>query len=388
MKNRFFLNYKLKLQKYLFYVLCPFILLSIQSSKPPVLKFSKYFVAAESYESVGVADINNDGKPDLISGDFWYENNGTRKNNFRNRHLIDNQKRQGEYYDDFASICIDVNADGNIDYITGGWFDQTLRWLENPGLGKEQRWKSHEIAKTGNIECIRAWDIDGDGKLEVVPNNPKLPLKYFKLENGSFRQVNVANTQGHGLGFGDIDGDGKGDFIVSDGWLKNLGNEKWEMNAEFSLGTASVPILVVDVNHDGKNDLIVGQGHDYGLYWYEQIYAANKRTWKKHLIDDTASQYHTMEWADLDNDGQPELITGKRFRAHNGKDPGGNDEVGLYYFKWNGVSFIKNKITYGAAGVGKGTGIYFMVADLIGSGRKDIIVAGKDGLFIFFNDKI
>jgi hypothetical protein len=230
MKKRFLFYFESKFQKSFLYILFPFILFSFQRSKSPVLSFSRYFVAAESYESVGVADINNDGKSDLISGDFWYENNGTRKNNFRNRHLIDNQKRQGEYYDDFASICLDVNADGNTDYITGGWFDQTLRWLENPGLTKDQRWKSHEIAKTGNIECVRAWDIDGDGKLEVVPNNPKLPLKYFILDSGSFRQVEVAATQGHGLGFGDIDGDGKGDFIVSDGWLKNYGNEKWVMN--------------------------------------------------------------------------------------------------------------------------------------------------------------
>lgn len=388
MKKRFLFYFESKFQKSFFYILFPFILFSFQSSKPTVLSFSRYFVAAESYESVGVADINNDGKSDLISGDFWYENNGTRKNNFRNRHLIDNQKRQGEYYDDFASICLDVNADGNTDYITGGWFDQTLRWLENPGLTKDQRWKSHEIAKTGNIECVRAWDIDGDGKLEVVPNNPKLPLKYFILDSGSFRQVEVAATQGHGLGFGDIDGDGKGDFIVSDGWLKNLGNEKWEMKPEFSLGTASVPILVADVNNDGKNDLIVGQGHSYGLHWYEQTIIANKRIWKKHLIDDSASQYHTMEWVDLDNDEKPELITGKRFRAHNGKDPGENDEVGLYYFKWNGSSFLKNKIAYGPAGEGKGTGIYFMVYDLLGSGRKDIVVAGKDGLVIFFNERI
>jgi hypothetical protein len=82
------------------------------------------------------------------------------------------------------------------------------------------------------------------------------------------------------------------------------------------------------------------------------------------------------------------LITGKRFRAHNGKDPGENDEVGLYYFKWNGSSFIKYKIAYGPAGEGKGTGIYFMVYDLLGSGRKDIVVAGKDGLAIFFNEGI
>jgi hypothetical protein len=92
-----------------------------------------------------------------------------------------------------------------------------------------------------------------------------------------------------------------------------------------------------------------------------------------------------MEWADIDNDGQNELITGKRYRAHNGNDPGSNDLIGLYYFKWNGESFVKNVISYGPPGIGKGTGLFFSIADLHDSGRKDIIVAGKDGLYVFFN---
>ena len=93
-----------------------------------------------------------------------------------------------------------------------------------------------------------------------------------------------------------------------------------------------------------------------------------------------------MHWVDLNNDKQPELVTGKRYRAHNGNDPGANDDFGLYYYNWNGDSFTKNIISYGPAGEGVGTGIYFSVADLNGSGRPDIIVAGKQGLYIFYNE--
>jgi hypothetical protein len=42
-----------------------------------------------------------------------------------------------------------------------------------------------------------------------------------------------------------------------------------------------------------------------------------------------------------------ELITGKRYRAHNGKDAGDNESPGLYFYKWNGESFTKNVISYG-----------------------------------------
>jgi hypothetical protein len=92
-----------------------------------------------------------------------------------------------------------------------------------------------------------------------------------------------------------------------------------------------------------------------------------------------------MEWVDIDNDGAMELVTGHRYRAHNGNDPGDNNYPALYYFKWNGESFTKNVISYGPLGEGKGTGVFFTIADLHKTGRKDIVVAGKDGLCVFFN---
>lgn len=368
---------------------CLLILLVFCGSIPPEpsLQFRRYFVAAESYESVGVFDVDNNDTLDIVSGDFWYE--GPR---FRRRHLIGNEPRKDQYYDDFSTIPLDVNGDGRLDFVTGGWFDQTLRWVENPGKGNST-WPLHEIGKVGNVETTRAWDIDGDGTVEIVPNNPNHPLKYIKLTGpGQFNTITVAPKQGHGLGFGDINGDGRSDLIVSDGWLEAPADRTatpWTLHNEFALGTASVPIIVADVNGDKLNDLIVGQGHSYGLHWYEQARdASGKRTWTKHLIDDKNSQYHCLEWVDITGDGRPELITGKRFRAHNGNDPGSEDPVGLYYFTWDAAKkqFTKHNVAYGEAGVGKGTGIYFAVADLHKTGRKDIIVAGKDGLVVFFNE--
>jgi hypothetical protein len=143
----------------------------------------------------------------------------------------------------------------------------------------------------------------------------------------------------------------------------------------------------VDVNGDGKNDLIVGQAHDYGLHWYEQtVDNDGKRTWLKHAIDLHNSQYHDLIWADIDGDGACELITGKRYRAHNDQEPGWDDDLGIYYFKWDGESFSKQVIAYGPPGIGAGCGIHFALADLRGTGRLDVVAPGKDGLHVFYNE--
>ena len=346
----------------------------------------------ESYESVGVFDVDGDDTLDLVSGAFWYEGP-----DFVARHFITDVERwgKGQYYNDFATIPIDVNGDGRMDHITGSWGEADIRWRENPGTNEP--WTEHIIDTTGPVECLRAWDIDGDGHVELVPNNPGGSLKYYRLDRndqgkalGSFTRVEVAPAQGHGLGFGDINGDGHGDLISADHWFEAPANpltDRWVPHQELSLGSASVPILVEDVNGDGRHDLIVGQGHDYGLVWYEQsTNDAGQRHWIVHPIDPFNAQFHAMEWADVTGDGQPELVTGKRYRAHNGRDPGSGDPLGLYYFQWNGESFTKHTITYGPLGVGKGTGLYFAVADLRGTGRNDIIVAGKDGLSVFYNE--
>ena len=360
-------------------------------NEPPVLKFKKQMIAAESFESAGVFDVNGDNKPDIVSGAFWYEGPG-----FTVRHFIGQVNRTGggQYWDDFATIPLDVNGDGKMDFVSGDWFSKSIWWRENPGNNGE--WKLHVIDTTGNVECIMGLDIDHDGIPEIVPNTPHGPLKFYRLNKdaqnkptGKFTKALVGPTQDHGLGYGDVNGDGAGDLIISNGWFESPKDPlkgKWIFHQEFEFGTAGVPIIVADVNKDGKSDLIVGQAHDYGLDWYEQKPGqSGKSKWVKHPIDPFGSQYHTMEWADIDNDGQNELITGKRFRAHNGNDPGSGDPVGLYYFKWNGESFVKNVISYGPLGVGKGTGLFFSIADLHHTGRKDIVVAGKDGLYVFFN---
>jgi len=358
------------------------------------LKFRKIQISDERYEAAGAFDVNNDGVLDIVSGAYWYEGP-----EFKKRHRVGDVPAQDEYFDDFSTIPLDINGDGYTDFITGGWWGKTIRWRENPGT-PDKEWSEHVIAECGNVETTRAWDVDGDGIVEIVPNTPGNPLVVYKLAvddrgkgTGTFAAHKIYDKpQGHGLGWGDVTGTGRGDFVLANGWLEapeDLYHGKWVFHPDFKLGGASIPILVVDVNGDGLNDLIVGQAHDYGLDWWEQKAGDDgQRTWIRHRIDSDNSQYHDMQWVDIDGDGQCELVTGKRYRAHNGKDPGGGDPLGVYYFKWDGKDFTKHVVDYGPPGTGAGCGIHFAVADLTGNGRLDIVAPGKDGLYVFFNEGI
>lgn len=363
------------------------------------LQFRKQFLSAERYETAGIFDVNNDGIPDIVSGAFWYEGP-----DFKKQHKIGNVTAYDEYYDDFSTIPLDINGDGNMDFITGGWWGETLRWRENPGDSSKE-WPEHIIAKCGNIETTRAWDVDGDGEVEIVPNTPNSPLVVYKLirdsqgrGTGQFAAHTLKikgrenKSQGHGLGFGDITGNGRGDFVLRDGWLEapeKPFEQEWIWHPDFDLNwDASVPILVVDLNNDGRNELIVGQGHNYGLTWLEQVLTDGKRTWKKHVIDPLSSEYHDLIWIDIDGDGQSELVTGKRFRAHPHGDQGDTDPYGWYVFKWTGECFCKHVIDFGPMGVGKGLGIHFAIGDLDGDGCLDVVAPGKDGLALYFNQGV
>ena len=145
-------------------------------------------------------------------------------------------------------------------------------------------------------------------------------------------------------------------------------------------------MLVQDINGDGRSEIIVGQAHSYGLDWYERRGQGSGSSWIRHPIDPYNAQFHDLQWVDIDGDGACELVTGKRHRAHNGNEAGEWDDLGIYYYKWNGESFSKQVISYGPIGTGKGCGISFAVADLRGTGRLDVVAPGKDGLVVFYNE--
>lgn len=348
--------------------------------------FDRQKIGTTTFEAASIFDVNNDGHLDLVSGEYWHEGP-----DYAKAHKIGTIMQVDDYYDDFSDYPMDVNGDGFLDIVTGGWFGGTLQWRENP-QGRPVEWVTHDVAKTGNIERNSFYDLDGDGYEEVFATTS--PVHFFRLvrdekgkPQGRFEQYTITEGGGgHGFGCGDVNGDKRPDLIFAGGWLEAPENpydvKAWKWHKEFDLakGMASVPILVHDVNKDGKNDLIVGGAHVYGMWWYENQGGGK---WAEHAIEEHRSQFHEMQLCDIDNDGELELVTGKRFRAHRGHDPGEYDPLGLYYYDIAPEGFTRHTLDYGPATRASGAGIYLWIADVDGNGWKDILAPGKEGLYLF-----
>lgn len=373
-------------------------------AKPGGLRFSKHCLMVSPNEGCAVGDVNRDGRPDIVAGTHWFAAPDFTPRPVRDIPQVTLGFGSPDFYANNGDHIHDVDADGWPDVISGGWTEPELYWYRNPGKeGLEKGWKWEPVllvkARAEN-EAFKLHDLDGDGTPEIVVfcwvgNAPLVAWKFAKAPDGSPAVTRVVLGEsgcGHGYAFGDVNSDGREDVLCGVGWYEHPAGDPlvklWKLHPETALPTAASPFLVVDVNGDGRNDLVWGRGHDYGVYWWEQEApkADATTTWTQHLIDKSWSQAHSMAWADLDGDGRGELITGKRVRGHGGRDPGGAEPACLYYYKWDAAAGKFARYAIGAPGDGIGTGMQICVADLGGDARLDIAVAGKTGTWLLINE--
>jgi len=351
-------------------------------SRPPEVVFDKIMVDPGASETCAFADVNRDGKLDVVSGEYWYEGPGWSPHKFRDLPYSD------FYIDNFSDLPIDADGDGNIDIVSCSYFSRSLTWWKNPGGGRGL-WIEQPVDSGHPVEFSFLVDLDNDGKArELLPQfGDDGPLTWYDIKAGIWRKHAVSpKNYGHGIGAGDVNGDGRIDIVTPSGWFeapKDPRMDQWTWHGEFDLGTTGF-IHVLDLNGDGRNDLLTTLAHNYGIFWMEQ---GNNGQWARHMIDESWSQAHALVLVDLNGDGQKDLLTGKRYMAHNGRDPGEREPLGIYWYEWKRraggeLAWVRHVIDYSTRA---GGGIQIALADVDNDGKVDFAVGGKSGLYLFRN---
>lgn len=334
-----------------------------------------------TFSACAVDDIDGDGHVDVISGAWWYRGPG-----FEERSFVRQVPQIRARFDGYSHLLYDVDGDGDRDLINVNYRSHSVFWVEQPS-DLRREWPRHPIALPGPMETGRLHDVDRDGHLDIVPNGVKNPVWFcFDPEGRRFDGHDLPpELASHGIGFGDINGDGRGDFVGARGWMESpedLRKEKGIWHPEFELEKdAGVPIMVVDVDGDEDADLIWSRGHSYGIYWLEQRSGElGERNWIRHLIDDSLSQAHAPLWLDLDGDGRSELVVGKRYLAHDGKDEGAFDPLRVMGFRFDRSERAWRRFEI-SSDPRVGFGLDPKAADLDGDGDLDLVCPGRSGLY-------
>lgn len=374
--------------------------------------FTKVTLTSKYYtEAVAYGDFNHDGQLDVTSGSYVYT--GPK---FTDKYQVANFGEVTNLENAWAAVWQEFGYDINGD----GWDDKVVInssgngkcfWYENP-KNTTALWQSRNAFPRIDGENPLFTDMNGDGKPDFVGTsggaygyasadwkNPTAAWTFHKISSKPCANV-------HGTGAGDVNGDGRVDLIIKDGWHEQpaslAGDPEWVFHAfDFTApitGCNQGPsqLYAYDVNGDKRNDVITAiNAHGWGLAWFEnKDDGAGGITFVKHTImgtdQETAtygaafSQPHGVALADIDGDGLLDILAGKRWMVHGSgnQDPDAKGDPVIYWFQLkreaNGTAGYTPHLIDNKSGIG----VSIATADLNGDGFMDAMAGGKYGAYV------
>ena len=311
-------------------------------------------------EGACAGDLNGDDQPDVVCGPYWYEGPELK---VRHEIYAPVPQDRNRYADNFFSWIHDFDGDGFGDVLVVGFPGTPAYVYENPGRTSaesskpEQHWKKHEVLDWVSNESPQWIDLVGDESPELVcTRDGFFGFATFSTEDPfgtwSFHPISEPTAPkrfGHGLGVGDVDGDGRRDILFSGGWFEQPDEAvltgRWRLHSvSFSNAYGGADMHAYDVDGDGDNDVITSHAaHDFGLGWYEQVRNGDDISFEHHLIMGDRpennrygvvfSELHSVNLTDVDGDGLKDIVTGKTYWSHHRQSPMWNADAVVYWFR-------------------------------------------------------
>ncbi len=393
------------------------------------IQFEKIVIDTTYVSSaVTTADIDRDGLDDIIAGDVWYQAPDWQRRDIRPLGhyygtLVDSTKPIGSGASYYAR-CIgtyaqDLDGDGWQDVITFNSQGASCFWYRNPQGQYDRPWQEYRAIEIFHNESPQVVDLFGDGDPVVLAGhligNRRYTLSWFTPREdptqlweahtighpdsfhytATYRYTDhfAPGGRGHGLGIGDVNGDAWPDVLTPQGWYEGppggRSHEHWtfhpipfdSMADPDKIHLLFAQMFADDFDGDGDNDVIGGSAHAYGLWWFEQIRRGTEIDFVPHQITMDLSQLHAMNAVDLDGDGDKEYVTGKRYLAHLGRDPGAFDPPFVALITRSEDPSVALETHLIDEDSGSGTQIW--VADLNRDLKPDVLTSNKKGTFVF-----